>query len=224
MELSVDFPSRIGNQLVRGKVDLGLVPVAVLPRMKEFFIQGSYCIGATAAVASVCIFSERPIQELRTLYLDYQSFSSVTLARYLLRDYWGLDLNLLPAEPGYEERLTGESGGVVIGDRALQLRSRYPYCYDLAEVWIRHQGLPFVFAAWISNKPLDPGFVRDFDEATGYGTQGPGLEEVLREQTCTYYDLRTYYTQNISYPLDEAKHKGLDRFQRIMTEQLKLGA
>lgn len=220
MELSVDFPSRIGEQLVRGDVDLGLVPVAVLPRMKQFVIQGTQCIGATGPVASVCIFSEQPLDSLHTLYLDYQSFSSVTLARYLLREYWKLDLELRQAEPGYEEQLTGRTGGVVIGDRALQLRSRYPYIYDLAEAWLDHQGLPFVFAAWISNKNLDPGFIRDFDAATAYATQGPGLEAVLQEQSCPYYDLRTYYTENISYSLDEAKREGLSRFQQIMRHQL----
>lgn len=214
--LTVDHPARIGAQLVEGEVDLGLIPVALIPQMKEHHIISGYCIGAEGPVASVCLFSDRPLEEVTDVYLDFESRSSVALARYLMRHYWKITPRLLEATPGYEQRITGTVAGIVIGDRALRQRKISPYIYDLAEAWIAHTGLPMVFAAWISNKPLDEGFIARFDEATGAGTHGLALEEVLRETPCEFYNLRDYYTRHISFELTERKRAGLARFLEVL--------
>lgn len=212
VELSVDYPARIAEQLINGEVDLGLVPVAIIPRMKEYHLISDYCIGAEGPVASVCLFSDVPLEEAEQVWLDYQSRSSVALAGLLLKEYWKLSPRLIPASEGYEERIRGKDAGVIIGDRALRQRSRNKYIYDLAGAWIAHTGLPFVFAAWISNKPLPEDFIRCFSEATGMGTTGPALQEVIAETSCDFFDLEEYYTRHISYRLDDCKRKGLERF------------
>lgn len=216
--LRVDHPARIGEQLVRGEVDLGLIPVALIPEMKEHHIISDYCIGAEGPVASVCLFSDVPLEEITEVYLDFESRSSVALARYLISHYWKISPKLLDAAPGYEKRITGTVAGVVIGDRALRQRKVNTYIYDLAEAWIDHTGLPMVFAAWISNKPLDKGFIGRFNEATGVGTRAPGLEEVLRETSCGFFNLRDYYTQHISFELTERKRAGLARFLEVLAQ------
>lgn len=212
VELSVDYPAKIARQLINDEVDVGLIPVAVIPQLKEYHIISDYCIGAEGPVASVCIFSDAPLEEVENIYLDYQSRSSVELARLLLRDYWKLNPRFIAATRGYEERVKGKDAGVIIGDRALRQRTRNKYIYDLAEAWIAHTGLPFVFAAWISNKPLPEDFIRQFNEATGAGTRGQALDRVIAGTPCDFFDLREYYTQHISYPLTPAKRKGLEKF------------
>jgi chorismate dehydratase len=79
IELLIDYPSRIASLLLEDKIDIGLVPVAVIPRMKEFYLNTEYCIGSEGPVASVCLFSERPIQNVKNVLMDYQSSSSVEL-------------------------------------------------------------------------------------------------------------------------------------------------
>ncbi|HEY6082024.1 MAG TPA: menaquinone biosynthesis protein [Chitinophagaceae bacterium] len=212
VELSVDYPAKIARQLINDEVDVGLIPVAVIPQLKEYHIISDYCIGAEGPVASVCIFSDAPLEEIENIYLDYQSRSSVELARLLLRDYWKLTPRFIAATRGYEERVKGKDAGVIIGDRALRQRTCNKYIYDLAEAWIAHTGLPFVFAAWISNKPLPEDFIRQFNEATGAGTRGQALDRVIAGTPCDFFDLREYYTQHISYPLTPAKRKGLEKF------------
>ena len=58
---------------------------------------------------------------------------------------------------------------MVIGDRTFALPWRFPYIYDLGEIWQQHTGLPFVFAAWVTTKKLDPDFLEQFNEALAMG-------------------------------------------------------
>lgn len=218
IELSVDYPSRIGQQLIDDEVDVALIPVALIPRLSEYHIISDYCIGAEGPVASVILCSDVPLEEITGVYLDYQSRSSVALARYLFKNYWKVGPALLRAEPGYEDNIQDSIAGIVIGDRALQQRTKNKYVYDLAEAWIDHTGLPMVFAAWISNKVLPQGFTPKFNEATGLGTRGEGLKNVIAETDCDFFDLNEYYSTHISYELSPAKMKGLKRFLEVLKQ------
>src|SRR5438309_6104982 len=73
IDLIEDYPAKIAQLLINGQVDVGLVPVAIIPKLKEWHIVTDYCIGSEGAVASVCLFSEVPIWEIEKVYLDYQS-------------------------------------------------------------------------------------------------------------------------------------------------------
>lgn len=110
----------------------------------------------------------------------------------------------------FREEIKGNIAGVIIGDRALQQRSRSKYIHDLSETWKNHTGLPFVFAAWIANKRLPEEFIAAFNEANALGLEK--IEEVIRENVFPYFDLRKYYTSCISYKLDEGKKRGLELF------------
>ena len=70
--------------------------------------------------------------------------------------------------------------------------------------------MPFVFAAWVANKPLGEDFEDAFNLANSYGVSH--IDEVTSENPYAGYDLKKYYTQNISYRLDEEKRKGLALF------------
>lgn len=210
-----DYPALIARMLVADEADLALIPVAVIPALPQAHIITDYCIGANGPVASVCIFSEVPMEEISELYLDYQSRTSVALARVLLREYWQTKVRLIDASgDDYEQQIKGTTAAIIIGDRALKQRSRSAYVYDLAAAWVDHTGLPFVFAAWVSNKPLSPAFVAAFNEANALGLQS--LKEVISENEYPFYNLHTYYTQNISYDLTEDKRKGLELFLQKM--------
>ena len=189
---------------------MGLVPVAVIPRMKESHIVGDYCIGSNGAVASVCLFSEVPLQEVEEILLDYQSRTSVALAKLLLKEFWNVHPKLVDTRSEYQSQIRGKTAGLLIGDRALARRKGSPYIYDLGEAWQKHTGLPFVFACWISNKKLPDEFVSAFNEANRWGLQH--IEEVIEAYPSDVFDLHKYYSSHISYFLDEGKKKGLDLF------------
>jgi len=160
----------------------------------------------------VALFSQVPMEQIERVYLDDQSRTSVALAKVLLAQYWKKEVEFIPAKDGYMDQISGTTSGVIIGDRALASLSRFEYIYDLGLAWKQHTGLPFVFAAWIANKPIPSEFIEAFDAANGYGLSH--LEEVIalipaNEQV---YDLHKYYTQNISYQLTPEKRAGLEQF------------
>ena len=210
IELITDYPANIAARLIEGSIDVGLVPVAIIPKLREFQIITDYCIGAEGPVASVGIFSEQPLETVKNVLLDYQSKTSVNLARVLLKHYWKLNVNFLDATEGYQSQIKKDTAGVVIGDRAFSQRIVSPYIYDLAEAWLSFTGLPFVFAAWVANRQLPAAFIEEFNEANAYGLGR--LDEVIAENRCENYDLRTYYTKNINYSFNESKLLGLETF------------
>jgi chorismate dehydratase len=209
-----DYPASIANMLLNDEIDVGLIPVAVIPKMKASYIITDYCIGAENDVASVCLFSEKPIEEITHVLLDYQSRTSVNLAKVLLKHYWKKEVIFVDGGVDFRAQIKGTTAGVVIGDRALEQRKISPFIYDLAGNWIKMTGLPFVFAAWIANKPLNENFIAEFNKANALGIEH--LNEVLAQLNYSTYNLHTYYTQNISYELTDNKRKGLELFLSLL--------
>ncbi len=214
--LTEDYPAKIAAMLLNDEIDVGLVPVAIIPKLAEAHIITNYCIGTEGEVASVAVFSEVPMEEVTTVLLDYQSRTSVNLAKILLKEYWQRSPVLEDAKEDFRSAIKGTTAGIVIGDRALEQRKISKYTYDLGSAWKAHTGLPFVFAAWVSNKPLGEDFEDAFNRANGYGVSH--IEEVVVENPYPSYDLTKYYTENISYHLDDAKRNGLAVFLQKLSE------
>jgi chorismate dehydratase len=211
IELVEDYPSKIAQMLIDDEADIGLIPVAAIPCLKEHYITTDFCIGAEGPVASVAIFSEVPMEQVTSVYLDYQSRTSVNLARILLKEYWKKDVKFINASgEDFRNEIKGPTAGVMIGDRALEQRSRSKYSYDLAEAWKDFTGLPFVFAAWIANKKLPEDFVVAFNEANALGIRH--ISDVILENRFAVFDLDKYYRECISYELTEGKREGMKVF------------
>ena len=216
IELIEDYPANLARALEENTIDIGLVPVAVIPKLPEAHIISNYCIGAAGPVASVCIFSQVPMESITSVYLDYQSKTSVNLARILLKNYWKQDVLLLEAPSNFMDLIDGSTAAVIIGDRALEKYNSYAYRYDLAEAWINYTGKPFVFATWVANKPIDEVFIANFNEANGIGLKNiDSVVEQLSHKNNSY-DLHTYFTKNISYTLDAAKKEGMAQFLSLL--------
>jgi chorismate dehydratase len=210
LDIVYDYPAAIARMLLADEIDVGLVPVAIIPRLKEAHLISDYCIGAENEVASVCLFSEVPLPRVEKVMLDYQSRTSVALTQLLIRDYWKLNPEFLPTGSDYRKDIRGATAGLVIGDRALSQRKISPYIYDLAAAWKDFTGLPFVFATWVSNKQLDEQFIQQFNEVNKYGLER--IARVIESHPFADYDLHKYYGENISYRLTADKMKGLQTF------------
>ena len=218
-DLLIDYPSKIASMLLEDEIDVGLVPVAVIPEMKEYHIISDYCIGSVGKVASVCLFSEVPLDKIETILLDYQSRTSVALLKVLIRDFWKIEIAFENTSGNYQTKISGTTAGLVIGDRALQQRKISPFIYDLGEEWEKFTGLPFVFAAWISNKKLDADFIKHFNEANGFGLNR--IDEVVSQNPYDVFDLHHYYTDCISFEMDQEKKNGLESFLKKIPVMIK---
>jgi chorismate dehydratase len=210
LQLTVDYPARLAAQMQSGQIDMALLPVAAIPGIPGARIVSDFGIAADGNVASVAIFSHVPLNEVRQVYLDYQSRTSVRLARLLLQHHWKQDVEFLEADENYIGKIGGATAGVIIGDRALQHLGDFPYIYDLSLGWKEYTGLDFIFAAWVANRELPADFIADFNSANAAGLRH--LDEVIAENPFPAYDLKTYYTDNIKFRLDDQKRRGLERF------------
>jgi chorismate dehydratase len=216
IELIEDYPSHLADMLVQDKIDVGLIPVAAIPKLSQYHIVSKYCIGTEGEVASVCLFSEVPIYEIKKVYLDYQSRSSVALLKWLMKESWDNNAELVDAkDESFRNEIKGTTAGLVIGDRALAQRKISTFIYDLGLEWRKITGLPFVFAAWVSAKKLPDEFIEVFNKANALGLEH--LDEIIAANPFDIYDLKKYYTLHINYFLDDSKRKAMQKFLELIT-------
>ncbi len=212
MDLSLDIPSVCAQKLLSGEADLGLVPVVTIPAMDRPVVISDYCIGADGPVRTVAIFSEVPVSRIKRLLLDFHSRTSVELVKLLLREYWQVSPRLIPAQEGFIEEIGGDTAGLVIGDRTFALDQKFPFSYDLGLAWKDWTGLPFVFAAWVSRRPLPDDFVRRFNEALARGIELIPQLIALMPKPVIGMGLEDYFRHQISYVLDTTKKEALALF------------
>lgn len=212
INLSLDIPSDCAQKLIDNTVDIGLIPVAAILKLPYWEIVSDYCIGANGAVDSVFIFSPCPIEEVQQVQLDPESWSSNNLAKVLIKNYWGLQPAFIVDATDYGDSKDMKTAYVQIGDRTFGKKKQYAYVYDLAEEWQKFTGFPFVFAAWIANKPIPPAFVAKFNEAMQYGLNH--REELFKEEMTERpdFDLKNYLLHQIDYDFTDEKKVALHLF------------
>jgi chorismate dehydratase len=214
IEIIVDYPSQLAKMLQEGSIGLALLPVAAIPNIKDANIVSDYGIASDGNVVSVALFSQVPMAEIKTVYLDYQSRTSVRLAQLLMERHWKKQVEYKAATEYYIDYINGTNAGVIIGDRALKQLHNFEYVYDLSAAWKKYTGLDFIFAAWVANKKLPADFTTRFNAANAEGLKH--LDTIIAENPFPYYDLHTYYTKNIKFYLDDEKKKGLAKFLEMV--------
>ncbi|MDX9852382.1 MAG: menaquinone biosynthesis protein [Tenuifilaceae bacterium] len=214
IDLSLDYPAECARKLLTGEVDVGLVPVAVIPEVSNYQILSDYCIGAEGPVRSVVLVSNSPIHSIEQIYLDYQSRTSVLLAKVLAQRLWKKQVNWLPLLPSHPINAFEETDGVVvIGDKVFDYENRFAYTYDLATEWRKLTSLPFVFAAWTANKVLPDTFTKGFNKALAQGLESiPLAVNFFAPKNISGFEAEKYLKENISYRLTDQKREALKLF------------
>jgi chorismate dehydratase len=145
-----DVPSVCARLLYDGEVDLGLVPSIEYLRSDAYRFVPGVGIGSRGPVASVALFTRRPIGEIRHIALDTSSRTSVTLIRVLCHYRFRIQPEFVPHGPDLGAMVRDYDAGLLIGDPALEAD---PHALgvskiDLGSEWTAMTGLPFVYAAW----------------------------------------------------------------------------
>lgn len=219
IELSLDVPAESAQKLRNGEVDVALMPVVSVLQSDEYKIVTDYCIGATAEVASVCVFAHEPLENLHTIYLDAHSRTSAMLVQLLAHDFWQLKF-YFKQTVDYADIYNVKSGVgyLLIGDKTFAARPHFSHIYDLASAWIFHTGHPFVFAAWVARSHVSDPIIASLNRSLTFGVQH--INETIEEAQPRYpnVDVASYLTHHISYPLDTDKRKGLSLFMARIAE------
>jgi chorismate dehydratase len=218
-ELSLDYPSRLADDLGTGRLDVALIPSIEAFHDPDYEIVSDACVAARGPVLSVKVYFRRPPGLVRTLAADEGSRTSVALARVMLEERFGVTPDIRPLPLGDSTENTDAHAVLLIGDRAIRPpRERFETVWDLGEEWLAWTGLPFVFAMWVTRRGVD---LRNVEEALS-SARDVGLERVAeiaeREATKLGLSQRTacdYLTRNLHYRLGSAERTALRLFHRL---------
>lgn len=217
--IETDHPADCAAKLIDKRADLGLMPAGALPLLKEYHIVSDFCIGANGNVRTVMLLSNSPFKDIKTIYLDYRSRSSVKLIKVLASNFWNKEFNWVDTSRDFNfSGIRQGEATVLIGDQCFEFEKSFTHNIDLAGAWKQFTGLPFVFACWTANKILDPEFIRDFNKAllTGVRNIDAVVGKFGKTGKIRDLELKKYLTENIDYNLDVEKKKGLNLFLELM--------
>ncbi|MFC4210772.1 menaquinone biosynthetic enzyme MqnA/MqnD family protein [Pedobacter lithocola] len=211
IDLSLDIPSDCAAKVINGEVDLGLMPVAAIPLVPNANIIADYCIGSDGAVNSVFIFSDVPVEEIKTLKLDAHSRTSNNLAKVLLKFHWKHEVEVTTEPSAKTDAI------VLIGDRTFGRKDNYAFVYDMGEEWKNFTGLPFMYAAWVANKEISQEFKDEFNAALKFGLVH--RKEVLNNlPQIPNFDLEDYLYNKLQFEVTEDRKKALQLFLGYIQE------
>ena len=216
IDMSLDIPSKVAAKLAYNLADVGLIPVGALDELNEYHIVGNYCIGAVGKVKTVVLASEVPLAEIETILMDYQSRSSVLLAKVLAKFYWKKEVHWENTCTNFQNvSIKGKTAGVVIGDRVFNIEKRYKYIYDLSEEWYNFTQLPFVFAVWASEKKISTEMEEKLNTAFSEGLERINDVVKMEQENYPHVDIYEYFTKYIGFNFDEQKKQGMKKFLEL---------
>ncbi len=219
VSLRFDVPSLCARLLAEGAIDLGMVPsITYLDRPGDRIVPG-VCIASEGPVASVALFSRRPIRDVRTVALDTSSRTSAALVRILCRRVFHIAPTFVPHAPDLDAMLASADAALLIGDPALFLdpQAHRAEKIDLGEQWTLMTGLPFVWAFWAGRPDAaDAHIVETLQAAAVEGiSRVDDLAAVYCADRPERRDLAAQYLRNhLEFRLSPRAIAGLETYYR----------
>ncbi len=214
-ELILEVPSECAKSMIANRSKIALLPSGALPLVKDAVIFSKYCIGAHKKVNTVMLYSNCPLGEIRTVFLDSDSVTSVGLVKILFKYHW---MN----QPNFSALLNfniqKNEAVLAIGDKTFEMNGVYNFQYDLAEEWYNYTGLPFVFAIWASASILSVDFINRFDQAMHFGLCHKQEAVKLIHNNVISFDSAINYLENsIDYDFNEQKKTALKLYLKLLS-------
>ncbi|RLD19489.1 MAG: ABC transporter substrate-binding protein [Bacteroidetes bacterium] len=206
-DLHLEDPAECARMLLEGEVDIALCPVGALIDIAGYHIVSQYGIACKGPVRTVSIYSDQPLEELKVVRLYSESRSSNLLARILDQKLWKLGLQFIGPDDDGPDLPTGH---LVIGDACFDRETEFQHITDLGDAWMKLTGLPFLFACWVSIKPVDDDIRDILDNAFSFGIAD--LENLDLPQSQIHVDLHHYLKHHIRYRIDAKTLDGMTKF------------
>lgn len=213
-----DPPSKCAALLHEGSIHVGMIPSIEYLRGPSYRIVPGIAITSHGPVASVALFSTKPIDEVRSIALDTSSRTSACLLRILCVERFGVEPTFQPLPPDPVAMLRHCDAALIIGDPALFLDHAAAGLLkiDLGEEWTSMTGLPFIWAFW-AGRPgvLSPPAIAALTAARDAGVAASdmiaaaycGPERAARGQA--------YLRDNIRYAMGEREEAGLQLYYEL---------
>jgi chorismate dehydratase len=219
VEVLVDVPSRLADDLAAARLDVAMAPSIEYSRNPGYSIVSDACVACDGPVRSVKLYSRVPVGRIHTLALDEGSRTSAAMARILLKERFALEPRFQRLPIGTPLEDSTADAAVLIGDRGiLPPKGRFEFVWDLGEQWARWTGLPFVFAMWIARPGVD---LQGFDEilAAARDEGVSRLAEIAHLEAPTLgiseAECLSYLRDNLDFELGERQRQGLELFLKL---------
>jgi chorismate dehydratase len=229
-------PSLCATELLAGRADLGLIPIAALT--PELAIVPGCTIASLNEVRSIQLIVKSPhtLSTVKTVSADTASRSSLAYAEILFRKFANNSPTFHPAPADPVAMLQQADAAILIGDPALLALERREHIeavvgpcqwLDLAHEWHIRTNLPWVAAVWaVRPESLGaPGLtaaqlVEDLEASRNHGLLH--IEDLV-EQWTPRIDLspaviRHYLSSNIHYVLNTDCMRAIKLFRQYAAE------
>lgn len=235
-QLHYTLPALCADELLSGRADLGLIPIAALT--PELAIVPGCTIASLDRVRSIQLIVKAPhtLQTVRTVAADNASRSSRAYVEILFRKFLGTQPEFLTAPADPVAMLERADAALLIGDPALlalehrsQIEKIIGPCqwFDIAHEWTTRTGLPWVAAVWalrpealsishLTATQIADDLIQSRDHGLGH------LEDLVHEwipriaiPASTIHD---YLAVNIHYKLTPECISAIQLFRRYAAE------
>lgn len=214
-----DVPSRCAALLHEGSIDVGMIPSIEYVRGREAYrIVPGCAIVSAGAVASVALFTTKPVEQIRSIAADTSSRTSNGLLRVLCAEAFGIEPAFVPMAPRIDDMLVRCDAALLIGDPALFLdhAARGLLKIDLGEEWVRLTQLPFVWAFWAGR----PGVLsaEAVDALIHAKDAGVAASDQVAAAYCAPEHValgQAYLRENIEYTLGGREIEGVRRYYQL---------
>ncbi len=214
-EIQFVTPAKLAEMLRRDELDAALVSVTEVLFNDRYDVLDGVAIASLGEVKSVFVAHRYPLAEVREIFCDPASLTSVNLLKVLLAER-GISAELI-ALPDYEIAPSCDAV-LLIGDRAIDfLRAGHDHqIWDLGAAWFELTKLPFVYAVWALRRGVENQQLRrHLRQAKEFGVDT--LDHIIR--TRTEYDLdfrKDYLGWHIHYHLGSDEKRGLAKFADLL--------
>jgi chorismate dehydratase len=210
-------PSKLAEMLQRDELDAALVSVTEVLFSDRYDVLDGIAVASLGEVKSVFLAHRPPLADLREVWVDPASCTSVKLSQVLLAEQ-GLKPEF-KSLPGYDADPMPDAL-LLIGNPAIRfLRRPHDHqIWDLGAAWHELTGLPFVYAVWALRRGLDTRPLRRrLREARDLGLDS--LDAIIDGQKEFDRDFRRdYLGWHIHYHLGPDEKRGLSRFMELLVK------
>jgi chorismate dehydratase len=236
-------PAQCAAELLEGRADLGLIPIAALT--SSLVIVPGCVIASLNEVRSIQLIiklkktgdtADETLASIQTIASDSASLSSLAYAQVLFRKFIGTSPTFVSAPANAVAMLQQADAALLIGDPALlalEARARIeadpaigPCLWvDLAHEWHARTTLPWVAAVWAVRPEaltaISPTeLVHDLQSSRDHGLAH--IDSLVQEWTPRIAlppaTIRDYLTHNISYTLTADCIAAISLFRRYASE------
>ena len=241
-------PAFLNRELGTGNIDISpSSSFYYILNYKYSYIFPNLSISSKKKVKSIYLFSPKQVEDFNeneTIYVTPETLTSINLLKVLLAEMYKMDLNkikftTLKSNDALELELGAVSGGQAIkdgiflhiGNNALKLIKHIPedcFAYDLADLWYKYTGYPFVFALFIINKKAYDKNKNEFDilyeflieskktAVLGFREAALSILELDEYKFISYEELIDYWTECLSFDFGKNEIRGFNLYSELL--------